>query len=59
MLLNAALRRREDMSEVEPWNQEEGDSRVRLHVFKCRLHHFLNVDLNKLPNFSGLPFPEL
>ena len=59
VLLNAAVRRREDMSEVEPWNQEEGDSRVRLHVFKCQLHHFLKVDLSKLPNFSGLPFPEL
>ena len=47
------------MSQIGPWNQEEGDSRVRLHVFKCRLHHFLNVDLSKLPNFSGLPFPEL
>ena len=47
------------MSQIGPWNQEGGDSRVRLHVLKCRLHHFLNVDLSKLPNFSGLPFPEL
>lgn len=57
MLLKAAVQK--EGGQIEAWNQEDGDSRVRLHVFKCQLHHFLNVDLSKLPNFSGLAFPEL